>query len=290
MGKQRTYLGRIVFAGVCFFIIPSILFAKDRITWMKYVWPPVYIDKGPYKEQGNADSILKFFQEQLTEYDHETINVNPARAIEEMKNGKKVCLVGTLKTLEREKFLYFSIPIGITLPNAIIVKQNKLSLFGKVEKLSLEQLLKNNRLSGGIIQGRSYSPTIDAILEKFKGQSNLYAQSTSNMADNLFNMLLMDRLDYIIEYPWVAVFLERTKDKKNTITSIAIEEIDPFSFGRMACPKNQWGCQIVDRINEILQKARPTPTYREFVERWNDEKNLKRIRKGYDEIFLKTNE
>ena len=199
MLKQKTFIQKIILGAICLLVLPSILIAKDRITWMKYVWPPVYINEGPYKGRGNADAILQFFQEELTEYVHQTQTVNSARALQSMKNGKKVCIVGTLKTPEREKFLLYAIPIGITLPNAIIVKQSKLSLFGNVDTLSLEQLLKNNKMKGGIIHQRSYTPVIDSILEKYKNQSNLYVKSSANMVENIFNMLMLDRLDYIIE-------------------------------------------------------------------------------------------
>ncbi len=289
MVTNRTFITKIVLVGICIFIVPSFLFAKDRITWMKYDWPPVYISKGLYKGQGNADAILKFFQEQLYEYDHITIQVNPARAIKLMKDGEKVCMVGTLKTPERERFLYYAIPIGITLPNAIIVKKNRLSSFKNVENISLEKLLKNKKLRGGIIKKRSYTPVIDQILNKYTGQPNLYVQSSSRMAENLLKMLLADRIDYIIEYPWVTVFLEKILGKKEITTSIAIEETKPFSFGMVACPKNRWGSKVIKRINQILLKSRPTPEYREFVERWNSKKDLIRIRKGYNEIFLKMN-
>ncbi len=286
MFLKMSFFKKITIYTFCFILIPCFVFAKDTITWMKYVWPPVYIADGPYKDQGNADAILQFFQEQLTEYEHKTRRVNPARAIQSMKDGEKVCMVGTLKTAERMKFLYFAIPIGITLPNAVIVKQSSLPHFGNKEMVSLEDLLKNKKLKGGIIKERSYTPAIDSVTNKYKEEDNLYVLSTGKMADPLFKMLIMDRLDYIIEYPWVAVFLERTAGKKDIITSIGIKEMAPFSFGRMAAPKNEWGKKIVTRINEILTKARPTPQYREFVERWNDEKSLARIRKGYDEIFI----
>ncbi len=116
MIRQRKFIWKTAFWGIFFFMIPGVLFAKDTITWMKYAWPPVYIDQGLYKGQGNADAILSFFQEELTEYDHKMINVNPSRAILSMKRGDNICMVGTLKTPEREKFLNFTIPIGITLP------------------------------------------------------------------------------------------------------------------------------------------------------------------------------
>jgi len=47
---------------------------------------------------------------------------------------------------------------------------------------------------------------------------------------------------------------------------------------------------MAERINEIIRKARPADEYRKIMEMWQDEDGEKRIRKVYDEIFMKTGE
>lgn len=274
----------------CFIFLLSVLVshyaqAKDTIKWLVYDWPPVYITDGPFQGQGNADAILKFFQQQLIGYDHVTVPVNPARAIATMRSGADACMVGTLKTPEREKFLYFAIPIGITLPNAIIMTNKRWLELGSWREVALEDLLNRKDLIGGIVNERSYTPQLDQILQNVD-QNRMVVVSRRSMAENLLSMLKVGRIDYFIEYPWVAVFMEKMLFDKTDVTSIPIKEIEPFSFGRMACSKTVWGKKIIGRINKILLKHRPTEKYREFVERWNDEQSLIRIRKAYDEIFI----
>ncbi|MCG8572738.1 MAG: TIGR02285 family protein [Spirochaetes bacterium] len=252
---------------------------------MIYDWPPVYIVEGPYKAQGNADAILQFFQEKLTEYEHETLLVNPARAVHEMKQGKKVCMVGTLKTPEREEFLYFSDNIGITLPNAIIIKKDKLKYFNKNRKVSLEGLMSSNQLKAGLAEGRSYTPELDQIINKYKGKSNIIFSNTISMT-NLIGMLKINRIDYIIEYPWVVEYIEKVNTGKSELVSIFIEEAIPYSGGVTAAPKNEWGKNIINQINQVLRESKPSPEYQEFVERWNDS-NQKLVRELYQSIFLK---
>lgn len=285
MCEKRLLQGLL--AAVLLWFLPQVVWAKDTITWMKYVWAPIYIQQGPFQGQGNADAILKFLQDSLPEYEHKAVLANPARAIGEMREGKPVCMVGTLKTAEREEFLYFSIPIGITLPNAILIKKSNVERFGTAESLSLAHVLQQKQWVGGVVKGRSYTPAVDAILNQHKGQSNLFEFPGIDAA-GLLQMLQLDRVHYVIEYPWVAEFLAKSLENRETFASIAIQEIEPYGMGQMACAKTPLGRQIVDRVNAILKKARPTPQYREFVERWNSEGDLVRIRKFYDDVFLKT--
>lgn len=104
----------------------------------------------------------------------------------------------------------------------------------------------------------------------------------------MFQTHLANRIDYRIEYSYVASCFEEILNKKGETVSLTIEESNPYHLAYVACPRNDWGRKMTERINEIIRKARLADEYRKIMEMWQDEDGEKRIRKAYDEIFMKT--
>ena len=108
---------------------PSNLFAKDTITWLTFNYPPMQITKGEQKGTGIADMAIDFLQKRLVEYNHENIEVNLKRFSYTMKKEEKVCAIGIIKTVQREDYLYFSIPALIRPGLAIVIKKDSARIF-----------------------------------------------------------------------------------------------------------------------------------------------------------------
>jgi len=50
--------------------------------------------------------------------------------------------------------------------------------------------------------------------------------------------------------------------------NISIEGITPYNVTYVTCVKNEWGKQIVQKVNDILKRYIPTPAHREATLRW----------------------
>lgn len=273
-------------------IVPFVVIANDKdsnkkgtITWQVMHWPPLMILDGPEKGKGRYDNMLIDVQRVMSDYEHETLRMNLVRYWQLLREGKNMCNLLNLKNPQREKFAYYSIPVSIVIPNHIIMRRWKMRLLGNPKSYSLVKLLKDKRFRGLLEKGRSYSETIDKILIKHEKNSNM--RRATLKTHNFIPMLLNDRIDYIIEYPYVTSWMEPIfSNKSGLLGSIAIEELDPYYYSYMVCTKNDWGKQVVQDFNNAMRTLMKTKKYREVMERWYFKDNeIRFIREKYNELL-----
>ncbi len=268
-------------------LIPIGLQAKESITWAVTNSPPVHILEGPYQYQGMSDFFLKIFErEGLKEYRHEIEKMSIARMWSEIKNGKNLCSVSSLKTEERGNLAYFTKWQAIVPTVSIIVKSTRRQkLFSDNKFISLKKLLTQNKLKLGIVNSRTYSPAIDKMLENYKTSKNIVKINGSETSGRLHKMMMLDRIDYIIEYPWSAKYTALIA-QQGEIASIPIEE-NPlrYSKAQIACTKNKWGKTIIEKLDVYLAKVVPTIRLRNSIERWLDNKSIPMFREEYEKVF-----
>ncbi len=270
--------------------IPSNLLARDTITWANDNMPPAFIVDGPEKGNGIVDGVVEIYKAHLPEYDHDHIVGNMARILQMMKNGEKVCYAGFFKTPEREKYIYFSIPNLINYSNIIVVKKSRLkSLFGNKESVSLEALLKNPDLRLGVTRDRSYGGAVDELLKKYKDKNkNIVYRAGQDSLKGLLRMLSAERIDYTIGFPWEVPYVAQQINKRDDISALAIEEgkKDYWIKNYMGCPKNEWGRQMIEKINRILLDVRPTEKHMYHQLKWFPRDMEPQIRKAYKDQIL----
>lgn len=263
--------------------------AKDTITWMEAVMPPFLIKSGVHQNQGYGSVITGIIQQGLNDYAHDTMTTNITRHFYKFKQGEKVCSVGLYRTPEREEFLHFSMPSFLTLPAVLIIKKDGRSGLENRTSVKLDELLGDKKLMFGLSKDRSYGSSTDDILKKHTGSSNIYEIAGQELSLNLFKMLMRGRLDGIIGLPEEALYQAEQLGIRDQLMTLSIEENQNDHeawLSSVACSKNAWGQAVVDKINEILRKQRPTERYRAAYERWLDPNSIETYRRVYREVFL----
>jgi uncharacterized protein (TIGR02285 family) len=212
----------------------------NQITWLITNWPPWMILEGDDRGTGRFNHILDLAQKNLTQYRHRTVNMNWSRVWFEIKEGKHICNIFAYKTEEREHIAYFSEPHTFVLPNAIIMKHDKIKKLDNPKSYSVVKLLGDKRFKGIIEKTRSFSYKLDGILEKHISGSNLIRKSAK--PESFIKMIDANRIDYTIEYPVVAAYFDQKYClNKGFLSSILIEELPLYNTVCVACPKNEWG-------------------------------------------------
>jgi len=269
--------------------VPAPTRAKDSVTWMEADMPPFLIQNGPKKEQGYGDLVTHIVQENLTDYAHEEMVTNITRHFHKFKQGEKVCSVGLYRTPEREAFMYFSLPSFLTLPAVIIVRKEALSQFGNQTTVRLADVLQNKNMTIGLSKDRSYGANTDAILNHHRGDGNLVETAGQELSLNLFKMLMKGRIDGIVGLPEEALYQAEQLGIRDQLMTLTIEE-NLYGYeswlSSVGCSKNAWGKAIIDKIDAILIKQRPTERYRAAYERWLDPNAIEKYRRVYQEVFL----
>ncbi|PCJ43178.1 MAG: hypothetical protein COA99_07855, partial [Moraxellaceae bacterium] len=167
------------------------LSAKEVMTWSVNDWPPAMIVSGEYKGKGQHDLLRTIFKKEMPQYEHEEVRMNWARFWVMAKNGESICNSAAVKTIERERYAYFSKALVFALPQRIVLRKETKVLLGNPEEYSLKALMKDKGMVGYLEKSRSYGKSLDFLLKKNEAGSNLTRNSLTT--DNFFRMMVKGR-------------------------------------------------------------------------------------------------
>ncbi|WP_163835930.1 transporter substrate-binding domain-containing protein [Spartinivicinus ruber] len=191
-----------------------------------------------------------------------------------------------LKKPERLEIAYFSTPVDVAVSHRIIMKKTNAALLKHPISFSIVKLITDNQFKGIIESQRSYTKDLDAIFKKYEENGNY--QKITIAANSLFKMLDHDRINYIIEYPFIASYHGKQYFKDiNEYASIQIDEITPYFLVYAVCPKNDWGKQVISDINNMLKTLIHQGKYQKIIfESWLDKNDLIQIKEIYNTQIL----
>ena len=268
-------------------MLPFYAPANDTILWQTYHRPPGTFNFGENKGQGFVQQSLQMIIEQMPEYQHEMPTTTLARAIADIKAGKKACHPALYITPEREKEMIFSNASILNANNRVIARPEKILPFLHNGQVSLEKILQQNSLVFGHVKNRSYGNLIDDIFKKYNQAENILQIDDIDLS-RLFQMIERERVDVSIAYPFeIHHYLKNNPQSTGQLAAYAIANIPAYNIGAVACPKNAWGKKVIQQVNTILKKIKPTAEYQAAITAWreNERVNPAFIR-YYREYFL----
>ena len=99
-------------------------------------------------------------------------------------------------------------------------------------------------------------------------------------------MLLHNRVDCVLGYAIENGYIIRKMDLKNKILFKALKETKGYTMSNIACSKTNEGKRIIERLNKVLIRVRPTKEYRSSFEFWLDKNIIPNYRWAYKKYFL----
>ncbi len=260
---------------------------KKELVWLNAHFPPYTILSEPFKGMGNVDYMQKLVIKSLKNYKHISIVANSKRIFHELKIRDMAVYASALKTKEREKYLIYSVPYSLALPNVILIQKSKLNLFKPyINKgvFLLDKAIMNSELKLLVTVGRSYGGEIDEILLKNNGNKNIKVYF-NNISRQYIGELFSENVDYIIGYSCeMAYYLKRSKKIRNVV-SIPVKGMSRYLVGYFTFPKTKWGEEIVKITNSILKKHRDSKAFHASYEYWLDDSSIKLYRKYVKEFY-----
>lgn len=278
----------MVLAGLS--ITPLSGHCNDEISWIYLGFPPVFIEDGPFANQGYGDFVLKVLMDNVTGYTHKRLKCNVVRAQELLRSQANVGHPAFLKRPDRDSYTEVSIPAYVLIPNGVLVPSDQVNKFKSFINANgaflLERAVTQSKLTVGISAGRAYGGIIDQILTKHKGHQNIFTTfDEQHLLDKLLLMMKAGRIDYLIGYPNEVQYYAKQNEYDRSITCLPVEGMPDYFLGYIAFPKNAWGKSIVEKINPILEKHRNTPEYHAAYEFWLDQKSIERYRRYVREVY-----
>jgi uncharacterized protein (TIGR02285 family) len=273
-----------IFLLLFFYLFSFSIYSKPVITWYKQNIPPFFISEGIFKDKGSGDSLQSFFESKLPEYSHTSIYANTSRSIESAITAKSFATFGLFETPERKKFLLFSEPFATLSPPKLIFKtENRFkfkNFYNNYGYLDLEKLITQSNLKIGILDERFYSSYIYNIIKKHYTNKNIVKTFSINAYTAQIEMLLLDRLDCIIEFPDVVEYTSITKSLNLNYDSIEFYSDSPYYYISVAVNKNKDNYILLQKINKIILENRYRDEYLNILTSWTKDK------KSYKSFYI----
>jgi uncharacterized protein (TIGR02285 family) len=260
--------------------------AKEEIIWPYFSFYPIYICENDKLVGGAGLEIYHLMWENMPEYKHEAVLLPIKRFLKEMKEGKHYLFWGLYKTPEREKYLYFSIPCRISLPTMVVVRKSDLQKFGGGKTVSLKVLLGDKALRFLMFSSISFGSGVDELLKENEKAENVYTEyRTDKMNQNSLDLLLKKRIDYFLKLNGTR-HIAIEMGIADQIVFIPIKEQTHYKVGHIAAPKNEWGKQMIEKVNQILRKQIPKETFFQFFTPLVSDNVVPELRRQFNELIV----
>ncbi|WP_108651644.1 transporter substrate-binding domain-containing protein [Dongshaea marina] len=263
---------------------PKVVDEEHEIYWPYLDSPPLYHYLGKDDLRGFGFDIVRMLGKELKGYHNTFVQTSPDRLFIGIKERLNYCMYGVYKTPEREEFMYFSLPARITPPSALVIRKTDLAKFGQGKPLSLQELLKDQKLRFVYLNGVIYSAYANGLIEDYRNDSNLYPLNYHGSSLRPLEMLLRKRADYTLSTP--SMLYEA--DKQELADKIAyIPRLKDYEYqvGYVVCPKNEWGRQLIDKINHILYLKVSKGQYFEYFKALMPANNQAELKEQYQKLI-----
>ena len=71
------------------------------------------------------------------------------------------------------------------------------------------------------------------------------------------------------------------------IVLIPIKEQKDYKVGHIVAPKNEWGKQMIKKVNQVLRKQIPTETFFQFFTPLVSDNLVPELRQQFNELIVK---
>lgn len=259
--------------------------SKETIIWPYFSYPPMYIVEGK-TVKGFGGDIMHLLMNQLTEYHHIPVNAPPVRIFKNIEHGEQYCAIGLVKTPDRERYMHFSRPCRVALPDVVIIRTSDRDRFNATHNISLRRLLQNRDLVMGNIRDASFGPEIDALIARFGKAAKTEQLSGTEATHGLLKMLVSKRTDWFIWDPTSILIVAKKLNLTDQFLMFPIREAKPsISVGYVACPKNEWGRKVIRRIDEVLRRETKTEQYLGYFTPWIPENLLPLFKQEFKRVM-----
>jgi uncharacterized protein (TIGR02285 family) len=249
--------------------------AEPVIYWLMSDLAPFRILSGPAQGQGSSDLMEKMLMAQLPQYQHRSRFVSFERR--EILHGDAsalYCSFGVLSNPKRQQQMLMSLPAGVVMPVALAtVADSPLDQQLQAQQIpvvDLQQLVSRKQFLGLLESGRGYPQLIDQAKAIPGGLLGDHSAIDQNPVD----LLLVGRVDYLLEYPHRVNFLLNSSKQPNAkLHFYLLAGDDNFQTTYVACSKHPAAPKLINDINQQLVELWSNPDYQHKMLSWHDDKS-----------------
>ncbi|MEK1905973.1 MAG: TIGR02285 family protein [Pseudomonas sp.] len=257
---------------------------RGEINWSMSPWPGLINARDDKPDSGIVVELLKQITQRLPEYRHRYSLVNLSRGLEQLKHGSLTCFLPIFRTPERDQLGHY-VSVFVAMPHQLLVRDADVERISNGQaEVSLQRLLHDPHLRGGLIKDRSYGPALDPLLQDPEVQARLLRIQTGGSGGNLYDMLEYGRVDYLLDYAETLPFFQQQGLARHIALLPLSEANTPYVSG-IYCSKTTEGAQLIKRIDQIAQQPEVIVHFRAAQQKYIPAATLQHYQPWLDAFF-----
>ncbi len=250
---------------------------KPELTWLNIDWQPAWINNGPLKGLGYAQTVERMLREGMAGYDHIDRPVASVTIYSTLQN-RDACFAASPyqgKDLQEEKKhgVIWSAPAYLYFYHGIIAKPDAVPAIQKHATdgyVNFRSLIQDDTIKGAFQDGRSYSRWLNPIFADPTRRKNLFKSTDdAGRTQNMYKLIDAGRVDYFVDYVTMLKYQRAATGVPSDYVYLPIEEHkDLLSMGSIVCSDTPLGRAAIRDINEVLGTIRLSPEFRDANRRW----------------------
>ena len=234
--------------------------APPTLIWLLRDLPPLTVFDGPQKGQGVIDKMMPALIASMPQYQHITMRVNRARALQMLGERTLACDPALIWNPVRALSIVYSTPVAVLHSNGLAVLREDRALiepFVQDNKVDLPGLLKARNLKLGLIAKRSYGVWIDNQL-KLGPPGQIIMHYGNDPLGSLLNMQHAGRLQALMGYwPEIQAKAGQQGLSSEALMFYPIQGAPEFQSIYIGCTDTPEGREVIRSVNTILTRLGP---------------------------------
>lgn len=235
------------------------------------VWPlPGIVNVEDGKPTDGITMVgVRMLMAQLPDLQPEFRLANRLRQQRNMGMGHEFCSIPLLRRSDTDQVGYF-IPFMASTPIQAVIRKADLARYPLEDgRLSLQRLVEETELRGGLSAFRTYPPGIEAWFHKAQAVDRAEYITGHQGGENLLLMVSHGRLDLTFEFATITRAMSQRLRMKEPLLSLPVHEQRALVESGMYCTRSEWGRAMAVRLDQAVRTVvADTDTFLPLYDQW----------------------
>lgn len=160
---------------------------------------------------------------------------------------------------------------------SLVVRQGDAAVFTGLRngrgEVQFSRLMQQTALRGAVNENRSYGAILDPLLREAMQETIVRLPRTGSMV----SMLAANRVDWVLLYPFEAVWLARQEQLAPAMAYLPIAELPPYNAGGVTCNRVPGADHVIDAVNRLIETHPDEPWLMPMMG-WLDAETRRRLK------------
>ncbi len=235
------------------------------------VWPLpglVNVENGKPTD-GITMAGVRMLMAQLPDLQPEFRLANRLRQQRNMAMGDNFCSTPLMRRGDTDTVGYF-IPFMASTPIQAVIRKADLARYPLEDgRLSLQRLVQETELRGGLSAFRTYPPGIEAWFQKAQAAGRAEDITGTQSGENLLLMVSHGRLDLTFEFATITRAMSQRLRIKEPLLSLPVHEQRELVESGIYCTRTEWGRSMAERLDEAVRAVvADTENFMPLYDQW----------------------